>query len=134
MDSCVHEQKFAKSLGAFTKTSRAELALMQKIQNFCFDNMAYLKFFSRFITLLYNNEVIGEDTVLKWAKDGHTPKGQAVFIEQMQEMIKWLQNAEEESSDEEDEDGEGENDEDEEDGSEGAAAGAAAGAGGSSNK
>lgn len=40
-------------------------------------------------------DVLSEDTVLKWYKDGHIAKGKSVFLEQMKKMVEWLQNAEE---------------------------------------
>lgn len=48
-------------------------------------------------------DVLGEDAIIQWYKTEHTPKGKSVFLNQMEKMVTWLQNAEEESSEEEDE-------------------------------
>lgn len=40
-------------------------------------------------------EVVSEDSILKWFKEGHSNKGKMHFLEQMKQFIEWLQNAEE---------------------------------------
>lgn len=39
--------------------------------------------------------VVSEDAILKWFKDGHSQKGKMHFLEQMKKFIEWLQSAEE---------------------------------------
>jgi len=66
--------------------------------------MSFLKLFQKIVMLLYKVDVIGEDTIIKWFKSGHSSKGKSVFLAQMEKMVEWLQSAEEESSEEEDDD------------------------------
>lgn len=40
-------------------------------------------------------EVISEDSVLKWYREAHSPKGKMHFLEKMRPFIEWLANAEE---------------------------------------
>lgn len=40
-------------------------------------------------------EVVSEDSILKWYKEGHSNKGKMHFLDQMKKFIEWLQNAEE---------------------------------------
>lgn len=40
-------------------------------------------------------EVLSEEPILKWYKDGHLAKGKSVFLEQMKKFVEWLKNAEE---------------------------------------
>lgn len=40
-------------------------------------------------------DVIGEEVILKWYKDGHSAKGKSVFLEQMKKFVEWLENASE---------------------------------------
>lgn len=42
--------------------------------------------------------VVSEEAILKWYKDGHAQKGKMHFLEQMKKFIEWLQNAEEGNS------------------------------------
>lgn len=40
-------------------------------------------------------EIISEDSVLKWYREAHSPKGKMHFLEKMRPFMEWLQNAEE---------------------------------------
>ncbi|CAG5135748.1 unnamed protein product [Candidula unifasciata] len=82
---------------------KSELALMLKVQEFCYDNMNFLKTFQKIIMLLYKTGVISEDVILRWYKDGHSAKGKSVFLEQMKKFVEWLQSAEEESDEDDEE-------------------------------
>jgi len=96
-----HIKNFTSLLGAFTETPRAELTLMLRIQDFCYDNMNFMKVFQKIVLLLYKTDVLSEDIIMKWYKDSHSSKGKSVFLEQMKKFIEWLQNAEEESESDE---------------------------------
>jgi len=98
-----HLRQYVKLLEASAKSGRSQLALMVKIQDYCYDNMMFLKLFQKIIMLLYKHEVLPEEVIIKWYKSGHSPKGKSVFLEQMKKMVEWLQSAEEESSEGEDE-------------------------------
>jgi hypothetical protein len=39
--------------------------------------------------------VLSEEVILKWYKEGHSVKGKMLFLDQMKKFIEWLQNAEE---------------------------------------
>lgn len=95
-----HLKTYAASIQAFTSSPAVELALLQKIQEYCYDNMNFMKLFQKIVMLLYNNDVLGEDAIINWYKGKHAAKGKSVFLVQMEKMVEWLQNAEEESSDE----------------------------------
>jgi hypothetical protein len=56
--------------------------------------------FSKIVLLLYNQDVVGEAAVQKWYKDGHSSKGEKFFLKEMQPMIAWLNEADEESDEE----------------------------------
>lgn len=45
--------------------------------------------------MLVSADVLSEDTILKWYKSAHSPKGKSVFLEQMKKFVDWLENAEE---------------------------------------
>merc|ERR1712066_108280 len=73
-----------------------------KIQEYCYDNQNFLKCFNKIVLLFYKTEVLSEEVILKWYKDGHVPKGWTVFMEQMKKFIDWLEQAESESEEESD--------------------------------
>lgn len=92
-----HLKQYTPLLEAFTTTPRAEVALLVKVQEFCYDNMNFMKVFQKIVILFYKTDVLSEDSILKWYKGAHSPKGKSVFLEQMKRFVEWLQNAEEES-------------------------------------
>lgn len=53
------------------------------------------RFFINFISFLLAVDIISEDSVLKWYRDAHSPKGKIHFLEKMRPFIEWLANAEE---------------------------------------
>ncbi|XP_028393525.1 basic leucine zipper and W2 domain-containing protein 1-like [Dendronephthya gigantea] len=97
-----HLKVYSPLLAEFASNAASELSLMNKIQDYCYDNMNFMKVFQKIILLMYKTDVLSEDTVLKWYKTGHGFKGKSVFLEQMKKMVEWLQSAEEETDSEED--------------------------------
>jgi hypothetical protein len=95
-----HLKGYAGLFANFTSSPRSELALLVRMQDFCYENMNFLKVFQKVVVLFYKAEVLSEEAVLKWYKDGHSNKGKSVFLEQMKKFVEWLQSAEEESGDE----------------------------------
>ncbi|KAH8340571.1 hypothetical protein KR059_001269 [Drosophila kikkawai] len=95
-----HLKTYCTLLQAFASTDRSELALILKVQEFCYENMNFMKAFQKIILLFYKTEVLSEEIILRWYKDGHSNKGKMHFLEQMRKFVEWLQSAEEESESE----------------------------------
>lgn len=95
-----HLRIYAPLLGALSTSGRSQLTLMVKLQEYCYDNMNFFKVFQKIVVLLYKMDVVGEDCILKWYRDGHSTKGKSVFLDQMKKFVEWLENAEEESEEE----------------------------------
>lgn len=91
---------YAPLFAAFTSSSKAEMNLIIKVQEYCYANMIFMKVFQTIILLFYKTDVLSEDVILKWHKEDHSAKGKSVFSEQMTKMVEWLQSAEEESESE----------------------------------
>lgn len=98
-----HLKQYTMLLAAFTTTARSELALMLKVQEYCYENMNFMKVFQKIILLFYKTDIISEEVILKWYKEAHSSKGKIMFLQQMKSFIEWLQSAEEESGSDEDE-------------------------------
>jgi hypothetical protein len=90
-----HLKIYNTFFSAFTTTDRSELALILKIQEYCYENMNFMNSFYKIIVLFYKLDIISEDSVLKWYREAHSPKGKMHFLEKMRPFIEWLQNAEE---------------------------------------
>lgn len=99
-----HLKQYTLLLEAFTTTARSELALMLKVQEFCYGNMIFMKVFQKIILLFYKTDVLSEEVIIKWYKEDHSSKGKMLFLDQMKKFVEWLQSAEEESESGEEED------------------------------
>merc|ERR1712117_445960 len=97
-----HLKNYISLFSAFTSSAKSEMVLCNKIQEYCYDNQSFLKSFNKIMLLFYKTEVLSEEVILKWYKDGHIPKGWTVFMEQMKKFIEWLEQAESEESSDED--------------------------------
>ncbi len=51
-----HLKLYYPLLATLTKTGRAELELLNKIQEYCYGNMSFHKAFQKIVVLLYNGE------------------------------------------------------------------------------
>uniref|UniRef100_A0A672QS49 Basic leucine zipper and W2 domain-containing protein 1-A-like n=1 Tax=Sinocyclocheilus grahami TaxID=75366 RepID=A0A672QS49_SINGR len=98
-----HLKQYSPLLKAFTSQGLSELTLLLKIQEYCYDNIHFMKAFQKIVVLLYKADVLSEEVILKWYTEAHMAKGKSVFLEQMKKFVEWLKNAEEESESEEEE-------------------------------
>ncbi|XP_067371193.1 eIF5-mimic protein 2-A-like isoform X3 [Channa argus] len=99
-----HLKQYSPLLKAFTSQGLSELTLLLKIQEYCYDNIHFMKAFQKIVVLFYKADVLSEEAILKWYNEAHLAKGKSVFLEQMKKFVEWLKNAEEESESEEEED------------------------------
>ncbi|TNN88765.1 Basic leucine zipper and W2 domain-containing protein 1-A [Liparis tanakae] len=96
-------KQYSPLLKSFTSQGLSELTLLLKIQEYCYDNIHFMKAFQNIVVLLYKADVLSEEAILKWYNEAHLAKGKSVFLEQMKKFVEWLKNAEEESESEEEE-------------------------------
>ncbi len=71
------------------------------MQVYCYEDNRLLKLFKDIVRVLYDADIVGEDTIFHWYKKGSHPKGRNVFLADIQPFIKWLEEAEEEEEGEE---------------------------------
>merc|ERR1711892_587507 len=74
-----HLKNYISLFSAFTSSAKSEMVLCNKVQEYCYDNQNFLKCFNKIVLLFYKTEVLSEEVILKWYKDGHVPKGWTVF-------------------------------------------------------
>ena len=93
-DLCVTGKKYnmvnqyIQLFSAFTLFVKSKLVL-NKIQEFCYVNQNFLKWFNKIVRLYYKTDMMSQ-VIQKWYKDSHQPKGWAVFMAQMKKVIEWL--------------------------------------------
>merc|ERR1712045_804738 len=90
-----HLKQYTTLFAAFATTTKSEIVLLNKIQEYCYENMNFLKSFNKIVLLLYKTDILSEDAVLKWYKESHSQRGWSVFADQMKKFVEWLEHAEE---------------------------------------
>lgn len=92
---------YHRVLLTFCTSARLEAALMNTAQVTCYEDSRLLKLFADVIKVLYDCDVVGEDTIKHWYAKGSNPKGRNVFLKDLEPLVKWLDEAEEEGESEE---------------------------------
>ncbi|XP_050405785.1 eIF5-mimic protein 2 [Patella vulgata] len=95
-----HLRNYVLLLKTMTQSDKSEQLLILRIQEYCYENIHFMKVFQKIIVLLYKTDVLSEETIVRWFKSNHSNKGKSVFLDQMKKFIEWLENAEEESEEE----------------------------------
>lgn len=90
----------APVLEPFSNTPKAQIALINKVQVWCYDEQRILKSFVGILKVLYNADVISDQAILYWASKGARPEGKDTFMKMAAPLVKYL---EEQSDDEEEE-------------------------------
>jgi len=95
-----HLKAYTPLMAAFTRNAKSEIALMLRIQEYCYENMNFMNLFWKIIKLFYFDDVLSEDAIKLWYTKKHSSKGRNVFLEQIKKMVEWFESAETESEEE----------------------------------
>jgi len=90
----------SKVLAAFSTNPKTELALIQKVQVYCYEDAKLMKHFRQIIQVLYHEDVVSESAILYWADKGAKTQGKTMFLKQIEPFINWLKTVESESEEE----------------------------------
>jgi hypothetical protein len=60
-----------------------------RAQVICYEDSRLLKLFADITRVLYDTDVVGEDTIRYWYTKGSNPKGRNVFLKDMEPFMKW---------------------------------------------
>lgn len=68
-----HLKIYTPLFGAFANTAKSELALILKVQEFCYENMNFMKVFQKIVLLFYKSMYISFISIisrwkLSWSK------------------------------------------------------------------
>uniref|UniRef100_W5MZU6 eIF5-mimic protein 1 n=1 Tax=Lepisosteus oculatus TaxID=7918 RepID=W5MZU6_LEPOC len=82
-----HLKHYAPLLAVFSTQGQSELILLQKIQEYCYDNIQFMKSFHKIVVLFYKADVLSEEAILKWYKGSCRASGKFIVLtEQLQKM------------------------------------------------
>ncbi|KAL9940894.1 hypothetical protein V8E36_000382 [Tilletia maclaganii] len=95
--------KYAPILEPFTPNARSEIALINAIQLYLYEDTRIMKTFPQILRVFYNADVLDSGAILYWATKGAKPQGKQHFLKAAEPLIKILQQQEEEDDEEEEE-------------------------------
>ena len=79
-------------LGNWMKSDRAQIVLLNSMQEYAYTNQSFIKIFKNLCLTLYTAEYLGEDAILAWYANPST-KGKSTFLSEMKEFYNWLKTA-----------------------------------------
>lgn len=74
------DQSRALILETFTSTAKAQIALINAIQVYCYTDTRIMKSFPALLKVLYNQDVVSDQAIIYWAEKGAKPQGKQHFL------------------------------------------------------
>ncbi|KAH8083750.1 eukaryotic translation initiation factor 5C [Cristinia sonorae] len=92
---------FTDILEPFCNGAKTEVALINVVQVYCYEDTRIIKAFPQILKVLYNKDCISDQAIIYWHQKGSKPQGRQHFLNATQPLVKFLQ--EQDSEDEDDE-------------------------------
>ncbi|KAF7428719.1 hypothetical protein PC9H_007948 [Pleurotus ostreatus] len=93
--------KFAPILEPFCNGPKTEVALINVVQVYCYEDTRIIKAFPQILKVLYNKDCVSDQAIIYWHQKGSKPQGRQHFLKSTETLVKFLQAQEEESEEEE---------------------------------
>ncbi|KAJ7594029.1 hypothetical protein C8J56DRAFT_426238 [Mycena floridula] len=93
--------KFATILEPFCSNAKTEVALINVVQVYCYEDTRIMKAFPQILKVLYNKDCISDQAIIYWFQKGSKPQGRQHFLKTTEPLVKFLQAQEDEDSEEE---------------------------------
>ncbi|KAI0682417.1 eukaryotic translation initiation factor 5C [Cytidiella melzeri] len=94
-------ENFADILEPFCNGAKTEVALINAVQLYSYEDTRIIKAFPQILKVLYNKDCISDQAIIYWHQKGAKPQGKQHFLTATQPLVKFLQ--EQESDEDEDE-------------------------------
>ncbi|KAJ4483426.1 hypothetical protein J3R30DRAFT_3655749 [Lentinula aciculospora] len=92
--------KFAPILEPFCTGPKTEVALINVVQVYCYEDTRIIKAFPQILKVLYNKDCISDQAIIYWYQKGSKPQGRQHFLKSTEVLVKFLQEQESESEEE----------------------------------
>ncbi|KAH9485402.1 Basic leucine zipper and W2 domain-containing protein 2 [Psilocybe cubensis] len=93
--------KFAPILEPFCESGKTQIALINAVQVYCYEDTRIIKAFPQILKVLYNKDCLSDQAIIYWHQKGSKPQGRQHFLKSTEPLVKFLQ--EQETSDEDEE-------------------------------
>jgi len=94
-------KRISRVLVPFCTTPKTQVALINVVQVYCYEDTKIIKTFPHILKVLYNEDCVSDQAIIYWFQKGSRPQGRQHFLAATEPLVKFLQ--EDEESEEEDE-------------------------------
>ncbi|PCH43438.1 eukaryotic translation initiation factor 5C [Wolfiporia cocos MD-104 SS10] len=94
---------FADILEPFCNGPKTEVALINTVQVYCYEDTRVIKAFPQILKVLYNKDCISDQAIIYWHQKGAKPQGKQHFLQATQALVKFLQEQDDSEEEEEEE-------------------------------
>ncbi|KAG8890380.1 hypothetical protein FRB98_008955 [Tulasnella sp. 332] len=93
--------RFAPIMEPFCNGPKTEVALINVIQVYCYEDTKIIKTFPQILKVLYNKDCVSDQAIVYWYQKGAKPQGKQHFLKATEPLVNYLQAQEDESEEEE---------------------------------
>jgi len=93
--------KYAPIIEAFSQASKTQIALINVVQVYCYEDTRVIKAFPQILGALYKTDCVSDQAIIYWHQKGSKPNGRQHFLKATEPLVKVLQEQEDESEEEE---------------------------------
>lgn len=83
-----HVTAYAPILEAFANGAKAEIALINAVQVYCYADTRIMKSFLSIVKVLYNTDCVSDQAIIYWHQKGAKPQGKQHFIKATEGLVK----------------------------------------------
>ncbi|KZT72207.1 eukaryotic translation initiation factor 5C [Daedalea quercina L-15889] len=91
---------FGDVLEPFCNGPKTEVALINAVQVYCYEDTRIIKAFPQILKVLYNKDCISDQAIIYWHQKGAKPQGKQHFLQATAPLVKFLQEQEESEEEE----------------------------------
>jgi len=92
--------KYAPVLEPFCSGAKTQVALINVVQVYCYEDTRIIKAFPQVLKVLYNEDCISDQAIIYWHSKGSKPQGRQHFLKSTEPLVKFLQEQEDSDEDE----------------------------------
>ncbi|KAI0674850.1 eukaryotic translation initiation factor 5C [Trametes maxima] len=92
---------FADIIEPFCNGPKTEVALINTVQVYSYEDTRIIKAFPQILKVLYNKDCISDQAIIYWHQKGSKPQGRQHFLQATAPLVKFLQEQESDDEDEE---------------------------------
>jgi len=87
--------RFAPIIEPFCTGPKTEVALINTVQTYCYEDTRIMKAFPQILKVLYNKDCVSDQAIIYWHQKGSKPQGRQHFLKATEGLVKFLQEQEE---------------------------------------